>query len=152
MCPNKGSNLQPRYVAWLVIEPTIFWCTGQQSPIETPDWGINFNSLLVDKPLVAQTQGPSPLCPCKWPPWEVGLPAGQIDSWVFYVDDYVSSKKDSSLVCLNCYSPYSFSLSLYQLAHLVKCCTVVRMISTFPFFWFWWQRLLLTHRLLCVLL
>ena len=27
-CPNQGSNLPPRYVPWLGIEPATFWCRG----------------------------------------------------------------------------------------------------------------------------
>ena len=28
MCPDRGSNLQPRYVPWLGIEPPAFWWVG----------------------------------------------------------------------------------------------------------------------------
>ena len=27
-CPDRGSNPQPRYAPWLIVKPTIFWCTG----------------------------------------------------------------------------------------------------------------------------
>ena len=36
MCPNQGSNLKPRHVPWLGIEPATFWFVGQ-CPIE-PHW------------------------------------------------------------------------------------------------------------------
>ena len=33
---NWGLNLQPSYVLWLGIEPTIFWCTGRFQLTEPP--------------------------------------------------------------------------------------------------------------------
>ena len=30
-CPDRGWNLQPRYVPWPGITPTTFWCMGQHS-------------------------------------------------------------------------------------------------------------------------
>ena len=29
--PHQGSNPQPKYVPWLGMEPTTFWCTGRHS-------------------------------------------------------------------------------------------------------------------------
>ena len=31
MCPDQGSNPQPRYVSRPGLEPTTFWCMGQHS-------------------------------------------------------------------------------------------------------------------------
>ena len=49
-CPNRGSNPQPRYILWLVIEPANLQCTGLYSSNWAP-WAGHIISLLLSPSL-----------------------------------------------------------------------------------------------------
>ena len=38
MCPDWGSNPKPRYVPWLEIQPSAFWCIGWSSDQVPTNW------------------------------------------------------------------------------------------------------------------
>ena len=79
ICPNWELNLQPRYVPWLGIEPTTFWCMGwhsnqpsnparAQTFVHWPEPCFHFfeMSLMINRNYLIADK-------VKWEKWEKGL-------------------------------------------------------------------------------